>query len=198
MKVLSKEKEHSSVVGCTTELPSVKECRGCGEEKDVSEFSISPKGKVRYECKVCTTKRSKRYYVRNTGKISRRMKKYMKGNLKHAIYAKEWRIKNRFRIALRNIAHTAIRRGHAPCVTIEEEVREAFTGLCHSCGVPEKECKQKLCLDHCHTTGAFRGWLCCNCNVALGNLQDSVDIILLLAEYTKRTQLTRGEVDAQR
>lgn len=29
-------------------------------------------------------------------------------------------------------------------------------------------------LDHCHATGAFRGWLCHTCNLALGHLGDNI------------------------
>lgn len=50
---------------------------------------------------------------------------------------------------------------------------------------PEKECPPKparcnicdtapdrrsLCLDHCHNTGRFRGWVCDVCNFALGGI----------------------------
>ncbi len=33
--------------------------------------------------------------------------------------------------------------------------------------------KKALALDHDHTTGAFRGWLCNSCNLGLGMLGDS-------------------------
>mgnify|MGYP000848115552 CR=1 FL=1 len=32
-----------------------------------------------------------------------------------------------------------------------------------------------LQLDHCHLTGKFRGWLCKECNISLGNLGDSIE-----------------------
>ena len=31
---------------------------------------------------------------------------------------------------------------------------------------------RKYVLDHCHTTGSFRGWICASCNTALGNFSD--------------------------
>lgn len=34
--------------------------------------------------------------------------------------------------------------------------------------------KGKIHLDHDHATGAFRGWLCNRCNLALGHLGDSI------------------------
>lgn len=41
----------------------------------------------------------------------------------------------------------------------------------------------KICYDHCHASGRFRGWLCTKCNVALGMAQDSPDILRKLANY---------------
>ena len=45
--------------------------------------------------------------------------------------------------------------------------------------------------DHDHVTGEFRGWLCGNCNTALGLLKDDTERLHLLAQYleTKAGQL---------
>ncbi len=40
--------------------------------------------------------------------------------------------------------------------------------------------------DHSHATGAFRGWICSACNLALGHARDSPDILRALAEYLER------------
>ena len=40
-------------------------------------------------------------------------------------------------------------------------------------------------LDHCHTTGEFRGWLCHRCNMALGQLQDDVAAVQRALNYLK-------------
>lgn len=42
--------------------------------------------------------------------------------------------------------------------------------VCECCS---KKQKRALALDHCHVTGKFRGWLCSNCNAALGLLGDN-------------------------
>jgi len=39
------------------------------------------------------------------------------------------------------------------------------------------------CLDHDHSTGKFRGWLCNKCNSALGFFGDDVDIIKRAVKY---------------
>ena len=41
-------------------------------------------------------------------------------------------------------------------------------------------------LDHDHTTGAFRGWLCNRCNLGLGNLGDTVAGLERALAYLRR------------
>jgi hypothetical protein len=41
--------------------------------------------------------------------------------------------------------------------------------------------------DHNHTTGVVRGILCQQCNLALGQAKDSVEILQSLIEYLRRT-----------
>ena len=44
----------------------------------------------------------------------------------------------------------------------------------------------RICLDHCHATMKFRGWLCEPCNTALGRVKDNPDTLRKLAEYLER------------
>jgi hypothetical protein len=41
------------------------------------------------------------------------------------------------------------------------------------------------CLDHDHNTLQFRGWICNNCNIAIGRLHDSPVIAHRAYEYLK-------------
>lgn len=43
-----------------------------------------------------------------------------------------------------------------------------------------------LCLDHCHDTGKFRGWLCMKCNTAIGKLGDTVKGVQTALDYLHR------------
>ncbi len=56
--------------------------------------------------------------------------------------------------------------------------------LCECCGRPP--CTQGMHLDHCHETGAFRGWLCSGCNMAIGRLGDNHAGIMQAATYLLR------------
>lgn len=58
---------------------------------------------------------------------------------------------------------------------------------CAICGIDEVDATHgTLCVDHCHETGEVRGLLCHNCNVGIGNLQDSVALLDAAIDYLKR------------
>lgn len=59
-------------------------------------------------------------------------------------------------------------------------------GMCHACKTrPGKH------IDHCHTSGHIRGFLCIHCNIALGNAYDSPQVLSQLIEYLKTTSGSR-------
>ena len=64
--------------------------------------------------------------------------------------------------------------------------------LCEVCGRPPNG-MGALHLDHCHSTGAFRGWLCNSCNLSLGAASDDPAILRKLADYLDRFPQPAGE-----
>ena len=42
-----------------------------------------------------------------------------------------------------------------------------------------------IVLDHCHMTEKFRGWLCQSCNIGLGKLKDSIEMLQKGIKYLK-------------
>lgn len=80
----------------------------------------------------------------------------------------------------------AERGGYEPVNLTGKELSELYAGHTHTCdvcGTPEKELSQGLCIDHCHETGDFRGFLCNKCNSALGMVHDDPDLLQKLMEY---------------
>jgi hypothetical protein len=72
-------------------------------------------------------------------------------------------------------------------LTIEE--RDAMLkaqGGCASCGATEPGGKNGWHVDHCHITGIVRGILCHQCNVALGQVNDSLEHLHKLIAYLER------------
>jgi hypothetical protein len=59
--------------------------------------------------------------------------------------------------------------------------KEQLLDHCEVCGTTEK-----LCWDHNHKTGLFRGTLCDNCNKAIGHFYDNPEFCLKAAEYLQR------------
>lgn len=54
---------------------------------------------------------------------------------------------------------------------------------CEVCG--RRNGKHGIAFDHCHQTGAFRGWLCYSCNTILGHADDNPEILSKLIDYLK-------------
>ena len=44
----------------------------------------------------------------------------------------------------------------------------------------------RICFDHDHRTGKFRGWICFKCNAAIGLLDDSTELLNSLLKYLKQ------------
>ena len=57
-------------------------------------------------------------------------------------------------------------------------------GRCKICG-KKLDMGRHTHIDHCHTTGKVRGILCRGCNLGLGNLKDSVDILEKAIQYLR-------------
>jgi hypothetical protein len=64
----------------------------------------------------------------------------------------------------------------------EERIKQNYS--CLLCGAHENTQRHnKLHIDHCHTTGKYRGLLCSNCNLGLGKFSDNVEVLERAAKY---------------
>lgn len=54
---------------------------------------------------------------------------------------------------------------------------------CEICGTHEDNLAKRLHVDHCHTTGEFRGFLCWRCNGGIGFLQDDIEVLRQAIKY---------------
>ena len=120
---------------------------------------------------------------KNSERIAERKRLYNKDNRqKNAESHREWRNRNRVHLAIRDSYRQSIKRDYAACGTPIKEIEAAFTGHCHACGSTD-HADNRLCVDHDHQTGNFRGWLCRECNLTLGHAQDSLDRLQSLIKY---------------
>ena len=68
-----------------------------------------------------------------------------------------------------------------------ENLIKSQNGQCAICGYFFKS-ERHTHIDHCHTTNKIRGILCTHCNVAIGMLKESVDILDSAIKYLKKHQ----------
>lgn len=118
------------------------------------------------------------FYLRNGRPYQSRCKDCH--NAKMRLRLKEdhaYREKNFFYANTRNI-------GLDP--TVLWPLYKAHSGLCDICGQPPKGKRTRLCVDHNHATGEFRGFTCNNCNVMLGNAMDNPDLLMRGASYLRQ------------
>jgi len=74
-------------------------------------------------------------------------------------------------------------KGYTPCSATLRQLLLTFTTHCQIC---DKECGTSIHLDHDHETGAFRGWLCSNCNWGIAHFCDQPRLLRRAALYLRR------------
>ncbi len=82
-------------------------------------------------------------------------------------------------------------------ITIFDELIEQQGGKCAICDTPHDDrTVPRFAIDHCHERKVIRGVLCQNCNKALGNARDSIEILQRMIEYLRSNaniEITSGE-----
>jgi len=76
-------------------------------------------------------------------------------------------------------------RAHTKLVRELKKVSPPMPTHCDCCG-KETESK-KMRFDHDHETGLFRGWICQNCNLGIGQLGDNLDGVMNAVQYLNET-----------
>lgn len=172
-------------------------CNECGESKNSSSFRVNGKGYRYKKCKACCYG-VRREWIRNHPKMvlgeqqrSRAKNAQLLRDSAKAYVAKyPERVaarlaRTRFSRSLYSSTMKARLRGHVACTATEDQIEIAFTGKCFVCGISEDDCRVRLHMDHNHSTGKFRGWLCADCNIATGKIKDNPIIAQQLANYLK-------------
>ena len=57
---------------------------------------------------------------------------------------------------------------------------------CACCGSKDHNSKKGWHVDHCHRSGDIRSVLCANCNIALGQVNDSIEHLEKLISYLRK------------
>lgn len=101
-----------------------------------------------------------------------------KPNQDRAVYAKQWRKDNPDKVK-NNDLRTRFN------ITLEDYniMYENQNGCCAICNKHSIDEKQALAVDHCHDTGKVRGLLCKQCNMGIGSLKDSTELLKKAITY---------------
>jgi hypothetical protein len=67
--------------------------------------------------------------------------------------------------------------------TMETSAGRSKPTVCDACG---HDGERRIVWDHDYKTNQFRGWICANCNLALGHVHDSVENLRQLIVYLER------------
>lgn len=144
----------------------MKKCSICGEYKDLNCYAFNNQllGKVKAECKECTSKRQKEHRLNNIEAVKLKDKvKYQESKEARVAYARKYRAMYKDRTRTTNLKSKY-------GITNEDYLRmkDSQLGCCAICGTHESDLKRILCIDHCHNTNFVRGLLCDTCNKFLG------------------------------
>ena len=138
----------------------MKKCGDCQQHLPFINFSKKSKSKDGYSsrCKKCHN-----IYVREVW--------YPKNKQKQIASSNRWKSKNKMRIKAKiyNLS--------------EEELQNLFDKSNNKCNICLDSFEETLFVDHSHETGKVRGLLCRKCNMALGVINDDVQILKNMIQY---------------
>lgn len=133
-----------------------KTCPSCKIERSLEEFHKDRTSNTGYAyyCKMCATSKARAFYHEKCSS-SREYKKTQSDRYK----------KKKFNLT-----------GEEYDSLLKSQ------GTCAICGVALTGGSQSH-LDHCHSTGKIRAFLCTNCNRGLGHFKDNTDILQKAINY---------------
>lgn len=138
---------------------TTKKCSLCGEMKKFEDFNkdkTNVKGKgFSYYCKKCATEKARQWTADNKTNPNYRRKK--KNNY----------VKHRFGITVEQY----------------EEMLKEQNYKCGICRIDLPKHGYFTHLDHCHSSGKIRKFLCSNCNRGLGHFMENKEFLMAAIEY---------------
>ena len=125
-------------------------------------------------------------------KVSENNAKYMLGRKR--VFSEEWRRKigegnrgKKMSKEAREKISNGLINGARNKITLsvlkrkEEKAGRKRPKKCELCG----SLSNRICFDHDHETGKFRGWICHRCNATLGFVEDSEELLEKMINYLR-------------
>ena len=164
----------------------MKTCTKCKQEKPLDEFSKSKDCKLgrHSRCKVCRATESGIWAKKNPEKVrewvnnnQEHIKEYRKDNRERArIYTRNSRLKRFYGVSQEEYAQMRLNQNNKCAICGKEETSKS----------KEDGKVRDLSVDHSHMTGKVRGLLCFRCNIVLGKVEDSPELLTLMIAYLQR------------
>jgi len=119
---------------------------------------------------VCKTARSAEWQKSHSEYENKKSAQWRKDNPeKMALSSRNSILKKKYGITQSEYLEILVAQNYVCAVCKRDEVRDAA-----------------LAVDHCHVTGKIRGLLCTKCNTAIGLLDDSPGLAVVLLDYMKK------------
>ena len=152
-----------------------------------------------FQCVVCSSLIAERWHTDNPEQAILKSRRYRERNpQQRAASTKKWRDSHPEVVRAtskewldsnpdKRAAYAARQRVNA-VLRQEKRIGRSKPESCEACGDREISTDKgsRIVFDHHHATGQARGWICHNCNIALGHANDSVGRLLLLVGYFGR------------
>jgi hypothetical protein len=142
-----------------------KECTGCKITKPLTDFyrNHATRDGRQSRCKQCE---------------KLRMQNDPERRAKNNALNRAWERNNRDRVAARHK-----KRSYGLTIEQFEAMRQQQGDACAIC---RKPFTKRICIDHCHASGAVRALLCNSCNSGLGNFSDDTNLMRVAIEYIEK------------
>ena len=145
------------------------ECGHAGPPDDFHREASSRTGRNR-RCKPCRNARNREHVQRDPERRRETMQRWQRSNPdRYAAAKREHKLR---RYGLTSARYDAL---------LAEQ-----GGVCAICGDAERD-GWDFAVDHEHASGRVRGLLCRRCNVGIGLLRDSPEVVTAAADYLRRT-----------
>lgn len=148
-----------------------KQCTSCKESKHLFDFYEKKETKkdgtpcYRSLCKDCYNEKGLVKYHKNNGKEKQKARSFR-----------------------------ALLKSYGISEEIYEQERQNQDYRCKICRAHEDtQFHRRLVVDHCHTTGLYRGLLCTKCNTGLGSFNDNISVLKNAIEYVNENRARHRE-----
>lgn len=162
----------------------MKICGKCYVPKPLCFFARSARSVDGHHgyCRECQAEYMRHYYPNNSRRFKDNARRWKAENPERSAQnTAAWRERNADRLSV--LARRRRLGKYGLDDAMYAALKEWQEGGCAICGASDGRTGKSLNVDHDHETGATRGLLCQNCNVGLGNFQDSPRLLRIALAY---------------